>query len=58
MNENRENGSTKLWQFYYSSVSAKELDIWVKDYQELRPQRAATLANFHQFLLVLKSAHY
>ena len=31
---------------------SQELDVWVKD-EELHPEFAATLANFHQFLLVL-----
>ena len=38
--------------FYYSSVLAKQLNIWVKDYEELRPEPAAgcqTFTSFYKF---------
>ena len=36
-----------------SSVVAKEPNVWLKDYEDLRPERAAILPNVHKFLQVL-----
>ena len=37
----------------YSSGLAKELDVWVKEHEELHPERAAMLADVHHYLVVL-----